>query len=134
MGVDYFLVCMSCKNGIQLGKSIHVKYRGMPEKTYGFSLMGTQKEGIWVPDVRCCSSLQHFLMLHRAHELRVLSEHVEKYAKHSTVPYSFPMLDFDENDGEHSRYNFFSTSPSKPDPAKEADELPEDLIAKLKQF
>jgi hypothetical protein len=133
MSYDYFLVCMECKTGIHLGKTVYTKYEGVDQVTLGFDLLGSTSEHAWSPSAKNCTDLQHFLILHRTHELRVLPETVGKYASELSVPHSFPTFD-DDPDPEYNRIAFLSQDPGKPDPVKEGDELPEDVIKKLRIF
>ena len=82
-----------------------------------------------------CAEVQHFLMLHRTHELRVLSDNVEKYAKHVGFPQTFPVHEEGEGgDFRYTREAFFNTDTGCPDPEKELENLPTELVEKLKNF
>lgn len=130
---SYFIVCMECKTGVLLGKAVYTKYKGIENLTYGFENLGLTSEASWKPDPDGCSKLQHFLMLHRNHELRVLPDTVHKYAGDLGVPQSFP-CDADDADPEYNKTTFFLSDTGKPDPEKEADELPESVIERLREF
>ena len=72
-------------------------------------------------------------MLHRNHELRVLPDTVEKYAGNLGIPQSFP--DDDKTaDPEYNRTAFFLRDVGRPDPENEADDLPESVIERLREF
>ena len=58
MSVSYYLVCMHCKSGVLLGKTIPVEYYG--NDCFGFSQMFEADD--W-------RDLQQFLVAHRLHEL-----------------------------------------------------------------
>jgi hypothetical protein len=124
---------MECKTGVLLGKAVFTQYRETQHVTYGFTALGHTFEDGWSPREEGCSELQHFLMLHRNHELRVLPETVERYSGDLGIPQSFPDDD-KTTDPEYNRAAFFLRDTGKPDPVKEAEELPESLIKRLQEF
>ena len=74
-------------------------------------------------------------MLHRTHELRVLSEVIDKYFDFETPPVKTVTADIDGvqlADFEYSRDAFFAADPGTLDPDAEADALPPELIRKLR--
>jgi len=133
MSSDYFLVCIDCKKGLLLGKPIRVEYPEYDVSSYGFSSIGSLKnikEKSYEREV--CENLQHFMMLHRCHELRVLPSEANIYAVHVGIPQSFP---FDDGaDPDYNRGLFFKTNTKAPDGKSETNALPEELIEKLKSF
>lgn len=132
MSYSYFIVCMECKTGVLLGKSVFTRYKNSEHVTYGFENLGCTSEDGWSPYEQGCSELQHFLMLHRNHELRVLPDTAQKYAGDLDIPQSFPCAD--DSDPEYDRTAFFLKDTGVPDPEKEADELPESVIDRLREF
>lgn len=131
MSEGYYLVCMSCKAGVVLGKSIAIRYVDFPgHELFGFSELGGG--GVWQPSVHGCADLQQFLITHRIHELRVLPESVDMYAKNEGVPHSFPDGDF--GDPEYSRAKFYTGSVERPDPILDRARITEELIEKLSEF
>lgn len=133
MGIVYFLVCMDCKSGVHLGKAVHTRYKSVSNPTYGFSSIGYTYEDGWRPNQEGTEELQHFLMMHRTHELRVLSERADKYAADIGFPQSWPS-EGNSFDPPNDRQTFLETSAGIPDPEKEIENLPEELIRKLKTF
>ena len=133
MSSDYYLVCIDCKTGLLLGKSIHVKFPEYDVSSYGFSSIGSLKnieENSYA--IQTCEDLQHFMMLHRCHELRVLPSEADKFAKHVGVPHSFPVDD--DAEPEYNRRLFFKSDTKVPDSKSETDALSEELIEKLNSF
>lgn len=124
---------MECKTGVLLGKPVRTQYKGIQHESYGFGGLGHTFGDGWEPREHRCSELQHFMMLHRNHELRVLPDTVEKYAGDLGIPQSFPDDD-KTTDQEFNRTAFFLKDTGKPDPVKEADELPPSLIERLRKF
>jgi hypothetical protein len=135
MSVNYDLICLDCKQGVGLSKIITVRYEAGDRETYGFDALGETADGAWEPIASACAEVQHFLMLHRTHELRVLPEHIEKYFDENTEPVRVVTRDTDEyelDDYEYSRSEFFAADPGKLDPGAEADALPPHVIRKLR--
>lgn len=138
MSNSYYFICMDCKDGIHLGKAIKITYPGVETDSYGFGMLGYGGSGLddlkeWVADGKSVGLLQQFLMLHRGHELRILPDTVEKYESKTSkgIPHRFPL---DDSKEECSYESYFSIKIEKPDPEKEADDLPIDLIDRLKKF
>jgi hypothetical protein len=126
---------MDCKVGVHLGKATSVRYSESYKPTYGFDALGISRGNAWEPDANGCAELQHFLMLHRTHELRVLADNVEKFAADVGFPHSFPVHDDDEGgDISYRKSTFFNSDVGTPDPEQEIETLPEALIEKLKTF
>lgn len=133
MSSSYYFVCMECKTGILLGKSIYVEYPDYDVRSYGFSSIGTfrkDKDNSYA--IETCEELQHFMMLHRCHELRVLPSDADRYAEHLGLPNSFPC--FEDSEPGYIRENFFRSNMKAPDGKSEADALPKELVKKLKLF
>lgn len=131
MGVTYFLTCMQCKTGLNLGKAVKTHYDGVPKQTYGFDALGHSSQGPYTPSIPHLELLQHFLMLHRTHELRVLPDTVAKYVTDIGFPQSFPELD---RRWPESRVNFLEIDVGTPDPEREVDELAPDVVKVLRSF
>jgi hypothetical protein len=52
MSDSYYLVCMECKAGIHLGKTVNTRYKDIDSDTYGFSTLGhTTENGVRVVDL-----------------------------------------------------------------------------------
>ena len=133
MSYSYFLVCMKCRTGVLLGKAVRRKYEGTEAETTGFTALffkrgGGSFDSQILDDVEC---LDHFLMMHRTHELRVLPDSIEKHMKGVDFPESFP-VDEDSTDPSFNRLTFLNQPVGKVDPAREADELDVDTIVALK--
>jgi len=129
MSYSYYLVCLDCGTSIHLGKTISVNYEDVADSKFGFASLGCSKDvsekflsGAW-------AELQHFLMVHRGHELRVVPETVQYL--NSSIEFVFP-TDDDTNDPLFNRSIFFENANSKPDPIKDADNLSNDVIRRLK--
>lgn len=134
MSDTYSIVCIDCKTGVELGKTVYIQYKDIEKKSLGFNLLGySDNEKSWKPNKKECSTLQHFLILHRTHELRVLPDTVDKYASFVGVPQSFP-TDNDDPDPLYNRKIFLSQDVGKPEPEQEANNLPNSVIEKLKKF
>jgi hypothetical protein len=132
MSNSYYLVCMECKTGIHLGKTVCARYKDVNKDTYGFSSLGHTSGNSWHGTEESFADLQHFLILHRTHELRVLPDTVDVYATDLGFPHSFPC---EENgDVQYSRSVFLQSDVGYPDPKKEMQNLPDDVVEKLKKF
>lgn len=123
MSVSYFLVCMSCKSGVLLGKSVPIDYFG--NACFGFSQTGYagSERGL---------DLQQFLLAHRLHELRVLPGNAERYASDVGMPHGFPGSD--DNDGLKERQRLANMTKEPPDPESDLAQLDVGLIERLKEF
>ena len=135
MSSSYFLVCMECKDGVNLGKKHNRKYPIAEKCTLGFasldfSLDVKGQPGGVLLEVEC---LDHFLMLHRTHELRVLPDLADKYSTDLGFPHSFPTLD-DDGSEEYSREAFLNIDLGDVDPEEDMVNLSNDVIEKLKKF
>ncbi|WP_152032919.1 hypothetical protein [Gallaecimonas mangrovi] len=134
MSTSYFLVCMDCKTGVLLGKTVSLgKYIGCLDNIYGFSHFSARVNGEWVFEEENILNIQQFFVIHRGHELRVLPDTVEKYVENSSFPHSWPSEDNDV-DERFDRVKFFEVNVSNIDPKKETEDLPIDLINKIKRF
>jgi hypothetical protein len=132
MSDSYYLVCMECKAGIHLGKTVNTRYKDIDSDTYGFSTLGHTTENGWRGSEDSFADLQHFLMKHRTHELRVLPDTVDIYAADIGFPHSFPCSD--DSDPEYSRSAFLASDVGCPSPQAEMEKLPDSVIEKLKEF
>jgi len=133
MSSSYFLTCLDCKTGVNLGKAIHASYPDCEVSTYGFNNLGSSALGEWKPSLDNLINVQHFLMLHRGHELRVLPDTAEKYANDIGFPHSWPDSN-DDLDENHNRLKYLEQKVLKPSPENELDILPQEVIEKLKTF
>lgn len=131
MSNAYYLVCMDCKSGVLLGKTTFAKFGS--ENTYSFDQFGFQGDEQWVQSYNNIIDVQHFMMLHRTHELRVLPDTVDRYATDIGVPHTSPGFD-DDTDPLSNRLIFLDSDVGTPDPESEANNLPNELVEKLKRF
>ncbi len=120
MSVSYYLVCMHCKSGVVLGKTIPVEYYG--NDCFGFSQM------FEADDLR---DLQQFLVAHRLHELRVLPGSVERFASDIGVPHSFPGND---DDGLKERQALAEMTREPPNPDFDLEQLDPVVVEQLRLF
>lgn len=132
MSSGYYLICLDCNRAVLLSKPIGIRYPGQDDMTFGFSSLTSPDSDQWQPSAEGCAELQHFMMLHRTHELRVLSEHVNKHVR-GDVPGGFPSS-ADDPDPDYNSKVFFGTVVDPPAPETEADDLPPDLIKRLQQL
>jgi hypothetical protein len=130
MSVGYQITCMECRTTVLLSKAIKLQYEFRNGVNFGFSGLGAISSGIWKADQRRVAELQQFLMLHRGHEIRVLSEAVERFPEVD----GFLIIDPDTDEPECSEDFFFATISPPPDPAHEVDDYSPSLIEKLKRF
>ncbi|MCY7296227.1 hypothetical protein [Alteromonas sp. a30] len=128
----YFLVCMDCKSGILLGKTVEAKYSDITKSTSGFSELGTNKDH-WHFNYKCAVNLQHFLMLHRGHELRVLPDTVDKLARDKGFPNTW-VGENNDPDPDYDRLSFLNQDVGIPDPESEMENLPNELLERLSKF
>lgn len=133
MASYYFLVCMECRSGINLGKAVLTRYGPNQPENYGFSGLGYFEGAKWVPELDEVVNLDHFLMLHRGHELRVLPDTVQVHVTDGAFPDSWPDMDGDV-DLNHDRTRFLQQVPRKPDADAELKTLSDDVIEKLSRF
>lgn len=70
MSISYCLVCIDCGEAFHLGKTYKMQSRFHTEPSYGFGYHALAPE----ESERELVALQHFLLLHRQHELRVLPD------------------------------------------------------------
>lgn len=129
MSFSYYLVCVDCGTSIHLGKTVAVNYKGVADSKVGFAALGDCEDagndcsnGAW-------AELQHFLMVHRGHELRVVPETVQH--RDSSIEFVFP-TDDDTNDPLFNRSTFFESGNCEPDPITDANNLSDDVIRRLK--
>jgi hypothetical protein len=118
---------------VYLGKSTSATFAPNNLKYFGFSNIGHMSSGEWRPDGDGCARLQHFLMVHRSHELRVLPEYIEQYATEQALPSGFPTNEEDD-DPDYNLIDFFKQNAGTPDPHKEADDLPLSLVDRLRRI
>lgn len=128
----YFLVCMDCKSGILLGKTIEAQYPDITNPSVGFSEFGANKD-FWEFNYECSVNLQHFMMLHRGHELRVLPDTVDKFSTEKGFPNRW-VGENNDPDPDYDRLDFLNSSVGHPNPKSEAETLACDVIEKLSKF
>ncbi|WP_152511469.1 MULTISPECIES: hypothetical protein [unclassified Labrenzia] len=128
MSYSYYLTCIDCGSSIFLGKTIDVHYDGISDVKTGFSMLGGDKESGWQPSQKAMEELQHFLFVHRGHELRVVPETVNR--RDANIEFVFP-ADDDTADPLFNRSSFFDSGHDKADPEREADMLEEGVIQRL---
>jgi hypothetical protein len=130
MSVGYQITCVKCRTTVLLSKAIEIQYDFRENKNFGFSGLGGNCDGAWKVNKKSVAELQQFLMLHRGHEIRVLSEASERFPEND----GFLVIDPDTNEPECSEDVFFSTNSPPPDPLREVEDYEPDLVAKLKKF
>ena len=74
MSIDYGLVCVDCGEALHLGKSHVVNSRFHNSGSWGLSSIGNATKDFSEENQRLLVALQHFMLLHRQHELRVLPD------------------------------------------------------------
>jgi len=135
MSVSYFIVCMECRTGVNLGKPVKRTYENVGEESIGFSsLVFTEgaKHASYNYLLRSVEELDHFLMLHRSHELRVLPETADLHATDIGFPNSFPVDD--DSSKEYNRLVFLSQSVGEVDPCRDLESLKPEIIKNLEKF
>ena len=125
---------MDCGDGVLLGKPRLTTHPGASGESFGFSaLRGGGPETEWAADRDAAAALDHFLMLHRGHELRVLAETAGDLAAKDGFPTGWPDLP-DDPDPAHDRRRFLDRDPGRPDPVAETEALPEHVKARIAEF
>lgn len=134
MSVEYFLCCLDCGEGVILGKPKVVRYANCSGEAFGFSALGLSAAGkLWEPSAKSGEVLDHFLMLHRGHELRVLPGTVERFAERESFPTSWPDQDNDE-DPAYDRLKFLSSHAPRPDPQADLENVSDETRKKIRRF
>lgn len=133
MGIAYFAVCMDCKTGIILGNPVRRDYKGIEEESTGLTSFTFEEGDTNEHLLRKTEILEHFLVMHRSHEIRILPETVDQYSTHIGIPQSFPLFD-DDPSPEDNRLVFLRQPVGTLDPQREADDLPPDVVSRLKEF
>lgn len=128
MSSGYYMACVDCEIGIYLSKPISISYCAGSVNTFGFAELGGDGAQDWEPSPTGTALLQHFLMLHRGHEIRVLSQHTDRF----TGEVDFPKNVYDIDETEESELNFLRLDVGIPDPYSEPETYPESLIEKLR--
>jgi len=126
---SYYLVCLDCGTSIHLGKAVAVNYEDVADTKVGFASLSCSKDARKKFSRGAWAELQHFLMVHRGHELRVVPETVQHLD--SSIEFVFP-TDNDTNDPLFNRSIFFENGNCKPDSIKDAEKLSNDVIRRLK--
>ena len=127
MSYSYFLTCLDCGRSIHLGKTIGVEYSGIEGVKTGFAMLGGNNVSGWQPSKEVVEELQHFLFVHRGHELCVVPETVNNRAPE--IEFAFP-TDDETSDPLFNRSSFFAQDVTKAD--AEDDQLADDVILRLK--
>ncbi|MBU2713400.1 hypothetical protein [Zooshikella harenae] len=122
---DYTLVCMDCGEGFSLGEAIFIKYNSVQEITYGYSAI-TNNDNPWSILELKAAQIQHFLMQHRLHEIRVLPQGVEKYTGSGDFPSSYLRYD--------NIKQYLATKVKKPQPDVDLNNINQCVIETLKGF
>lgn len=73
MSHTYHLICISCREVVDVGKIIDTDESGAP-RPLGFGGWRDQTTGAWMSGGALYEVLERWLILHRGHELRVVSE------------------------------------------------------------
>lgn len=74
MGISYKLVCIDCGESFHIGKSHKLQSEFHKIPSYGFSNIGSLDGEFSNNHKKFLIGIQHFLILHRQHELRVLPD------------------------------------------------------------
>src|SRR3569623_1543933 len=118
MSINYHLCCMDCNEGASLPKLHFTTYEEVGEATLG--LLGSTVDGKWVPDRELCMLIDHFLVIHRGHELRLLSE----LAAQGDFPREIFYSDVEEPDS----LDFLRRPVGVDDARAELDAYPDELL------
>ena len=125
MGISYGLTCIECGETYHLGKSHRISTRLHDKETFGFSSIGacdepTQKHAFFL------IGLQHFLLRHRQHELRVFGDNLA--VKNDGICW------FDDFDcGDHSLRDLLRQEIGVPNPDSESRELDPAILERLEK-
>ncbi|GBQ44935.1 hypothetical protein ACM0P6_12160 [Komagataeibacter sucrofermentans] len=139
MGRYYYMVCMECGEVVNLGKAVAFTDDRLaaPDPLYGFAFTtdGHQHDdgdNISPVTIMTWRYLEHFMMRHRGHELRVLPDLIEKY-ENDHFPVYAPGDPFgtDEYLPDESYYR----SPTgRPDQDRDAARVPDSVVKRLKEL
>ncbi|WEQ50803.1 hypothetical protein LV478_02030 (plasmid) [Komagataeibacter oboediens] len=135
MSATYYLICMDCGEVVDLGKAIKFREPKLKKEIYGFAFLNDGHDDVETSEMSPVTILtwrylEHFLMRHRGHELRVLpGDLVEKY-ENDYFPVYAPGDPFgtDEYVPEES---YYSSHTGKPNQEKDANSVPENVIKRL---
>lgn len=109
MSICYNLVCIDCGESFHLGKSVKLQSEFHKIPSYGFSNIGSVNGEISDSHKQLLVGLQHFLILHRQHELRVLPDDT------AAVQNSWTWFDdFDMSEGGLDHLLSLSVKPPSP--------------------
>ena len=78
MSIDYNLVCVDCGEALHFGKSQKIKSRFHHTNSFGVSAIGNATKDFSEENQRFLIALQHFLLVHRQHELRFLPDSISE--------------------------------------------------------
>lgn len=118
---------------MNLGKAVSTQYYETSQETYGFSDIGHNSGNGWIPSIPVVVNIDHFLMLHRGHELRVLPDSAAKYAENIGFPHEWPD-DNDDLDPRHNRSSFLDKEIPRPDSDQDLNNLSKELVERLRRF
>ncbi|NTI88987.1 hypothetical protein G6L87_18085 [Agrobacterium rhizogenes] len=136
----YHVYCMDCGEWLSIGKAQRI-YDGRLEQTvYGFASIcdghsnDYNGKPEWVRDLfhREWRYLDHFLMRHRGHELRVLPEELAGRFENDTFPYYRPE-DPTIIDGAPEE-NYYLTPTGIPDQTQDAMLTPQSVKERLREL
>ncbi len=120
MSITYHVSCMDCNSGIHLGKIVRTHYGEIDIEALG--VLGYERDGKWHPQEGTCMILDHFLVLHRGHELRVMPEVAARG--------DFPRELIFDDDGEE----FLHRDVGCIDPHNEVANYPAELLDRLEML
>jgi hypothetical protein len=141
MSRDNYIVCMDCGEWLVLGKHVRIYDRRLEKTVYGFAFISdghnddceqTQKSTEEQLH-RFWRYLQHFMMRHRGHELRVLPYELVGPYENDLFPQYAPgdpagSLDYVPKE------NYYLSPTGIPDQDRDAKLIPESVVRRLEEM
>ncbi len=130
MSINYYLICMDCKEVLDIGKIIQLRSLKSGVEYYGFDGIGGLKDTNKPPILHyeLIEAISFFFMKHRHHELRILPDSIGKLQATGGLSISYEAIDYDELD------IFLSQPTQKPSVLSEIENLPKEVIEKIRKL
>lgn len=141
MSRDYYTVCMDCGEWFALGKSVEIQDPSLKKDVYGFAFISDGHDDEFAKadasTIKMVHTswryLQHFLMRHRGHEIRVLPEAL--IGPYESV--SFPQ--YAPNDPSASldfvpEENYYLSPTGLPNQEEDAMSVPQEVLHRLAEM
>ena len=141
MSRDYYTVCMDCGERFSLGKSVEIQDTRLNKGVYGFAFISDGHDDEFEradPSTKrmvhtSWRYLQHFLMRHRGHEIRVLPEALIGPYESVSFPQYAPhdpsgSLDFVPEE------NYYLSPTGLPTQEQDAKSVPQEVLNRLEEL